>query len=72
MSEANLDRVREDLAVMRQAMGRGLPFEREHVWACLALVVVGVVIVAITIGTGISVKPAVPGSAAHLAWIPMQ
>ncbi len=69
MSEAKLERVREDLEVMRQAMGLRLPFEWEHVWACIAFAIVGVVIAAITSGTGISVKPAVPGSAFHLAYI---
>ena len=41
MSEANLDRVREDLAVMKQVLGLHPPFEYGHVWVCLALAVVG-------------------------------
>ncbi len=69
MSDSRLDRVREDLAVMRQAVGLGLPFEWEHAWACLALACVGVTVAVITAVTGISAKPAAPGSASHLAYI---
>lgn len=69
MGDAKLDRVREDLAVMRRAAGLGLPFEWEHVWSCVALAVVGVGIAAVSVGTGISVRPSVPGSGAHLAYV---
>ncbi|WP_165235191.1 hypothetical protein [Aquisphaera insulae] len=69
MSDSSLDRVREDLAVMRRAVGLGHPFEWEHVWACLALACVGGALAVITAVTGISVKPAAPGSASHLAYL---
>lgn len=69
MSEKSLEQVREDLAVMRQALGLGLPFEREHVWTCLALSAVGMAVAAITGGTNIAATPVVRGSAAHWAYI---
>jgi hypothetical protein len=69
MSETSLEQVRGDLAVMRQALGLRLPFEWEHVWACLALSALGFAIAAITAGTNIAVTPVVRGSAAHWAYI---
>jgi hypothetical protein len=69
MSQADLDRVREDLATMKQAFGFRLPFGQEHVWVSLALAVVGIAIAALTALTNISVKPAAPDSTAHWAYI---
>ncbi len=54
---------------MKQAMGFRLPFDWEHVWACLAISAVGVVVAVITAGTNISATPVVRGSAAHWAYI---
>jgi hypothetical protein len=69
MSEANLDRVREDLAVMKQALGVRPPFEDGHVWVCLALAGVGIVVVALTLFTSIATLPVTQGSVAHLTYI---
>jgi hypothetical protein len=69
MSEANLDRVREDLAVMKQAIGFRLPFEREHVWVSLALAAVGIVVAVLTAFTSIATLPVTQGSVAHLTYI---
>jgi hypothetical protein len=69
MSEGDLDRVREDLAVMRQAIGPRPPFGREHVWVSLALAVVGIVVAALTAWTNISTPPATPASAARWAYL---
>jgi hypothetical protein len=69
MRRTSIERVGEDLAVMRRAMGFGFPFEWEHVWACLALALVGATVAAITLGTGISARPAVSGSTGHLAYV---
>jgi hypothetical protein len=69
MSESNLDRVREDLAAMRQALGLRPPFEREYVWLSLSLGLVGIAIAALTAWTDISARPATPGSTAHWAYI---
>ncbi|HVA46901.1 MAG TPA: hypothetical protein VNH11_11090 [Pirellulales bacterium] len=69
MNEANMERVREDLAVMKQAMGLHLPFQRDHVWACLALAVVGIVMAAVTAFTRIAAVPVTQGSLAHLSYI---
>jgi hypothetical protein len=69
MSEANLDRVREDLAVMKQAIGYRLPFERGHIWVCLALAVVGIAVAALTAFTRIAAAPVTHGSVAHLTYI---
>ncbi len=69
MSDTSLERVRGDLAVMRQAFGLRLPFEWEHVCACLALAALGLAISAITASTNIAVEPVVRGSAAHWAYI---
>ena len=44
MSEGNLDRVREDLAAMRQVLGLRPCFGQEHVWVSLALAVVGIIL----------------------------
>ena len=69
MDEKSLERVHEDLAIMRRTLGLELPFEWEHVWACLALCAVGAVVAAITVGTNISVPPVVRGSAAQWGYI---
>lgn len=44
MSEGDLDRVREDLAAMRQVLGLRPCFGQEHVCASLALAVIGIAI----------------------------
>jgi len=69
MSEANLDRVREDLAVMKQALGLRLPVEREHVWVSLAVSGVGFVVAALTAFTSIAAMPVTKGSVAHFTYI---
>jgi hypothetical protein len=69
MSEANLDRVREDLAVMRQAIGFRPPFERGHVWVSLALAAVGGLVAALTAFTNVAAVPVTQGSAAQLTYI---
>ncbi len=69
MSEANLDRVREDLAVMKRATGLRPPFEREHVWINLALAAAGIVVAALTAFTSVAAVPATPGSVAHFAYL---
>lgn len=45
MADADLRRLREDLATMRQAAGMELPFGREDVWLSLATGVTGLVAV---------------------------
>jgi hypothetical protein len=69
MSETNLEQVREDLAVMREALGIRLPFEWAHVWACVALSVVGMGVAVITSGTNLTVSPVVLGLSARWAYI---
>jgi hypothetical protein len=69
MSQAQVDRVSEDLAAMRRVLGFRVPFEREHVWANLALAVAGLTVAVVTEWTNISSVPAVPGSGAHWAYI---
>jgi hypothetical protein len=69
MTAADLDRVREDLAVMRQALGLRPPFEREHVWASLALAAVGLAVAALTAFTGLAALPVTQGSPAHLTYL---
>ncbi len=69
MTETNLNRVREDLAVMKQALGLRPPFEREHVWLSLVLSAVGVVVAALTAFTGIAALAVTPGAMTQLAYI---
>jgi hypothetical protein len=69
MSDSNLDRVQEDLAVMRQAMGLRPAIEWEHVWVCLALAVVGIATAALTAFTNVAALPMTHGSGAHLTYI---
>jgi hypothetical protein len=69
MSESTLERVQEDLEVVKQAMGLRRPFEWEHVWACLALGVVGLLIATITAATDIARRPVVAASQSHLAYL---
>jgi hypothetical protein len=69
MSQGNLERVREDLAVIRQALGLRLPFEREHVWLNLALAAVGAVVAALTAFTNVAAVPATQGTAAHWTYL---
>jgi hypothetical protein len=69
MTAANLDRVREDLAVMKQALGLRPPFERAHAWLSLALAAVGVLVAALTAFTSIAAQPVTQGSTAHLTYI---
>jgi hypothetical protein len=69
MSEVKLDRVREDLAVMKQALGLRPPFEREHVWINLALAAVGLIVAALTAFTSVAAVPATPGSAGQFAYL---
>ncbi|MGO9115597.1 MAG: hypothetical protein ACLP9L_40840 [Thermoguttaceae bacterium] len=68
MSNANVDRVREDLAVMRQALGKQLPYGPKQVRDSLILAVAGAVIAAITGLTGIAALPAEPGSPRNLLY----
>jgi bacteriorhodopsin len=69
MSEGNLDRVREDLAAMRQVLGLRPRFGREHVCVSFALAIVGTVVAALTAWTEISVRPTRSGSMAHWVYI---
>lgn len=69
MADTNVDRVHEDLAVMRLALGFRLPFEREHVWANLALALVGAIVAALTGCTSISSAPTARGSVGHWTYI---
>jgi hypothetical protein len=69
MSERDLDRVREDLATMRQAIGLGLPFGSEGVWVSLALAGTGIAVAAVTAWTNIATGSATPGSAARWAYV---
>jgi len=69
MTDKSVERVREDLEVMRQALGLRHPYEREHVWSCLALAAVGVVVAAITMGTNVAATPVIQGSIAHWSYI---
>ncbi len=65
MSEIYLDRVREDLAAMRRALGMRLPFEQGHIWANLALALAGAIVVALTRWTSLSSVPTTRGSLGH-------
>ena len=69
MSQAQIDRVREDLAAMRRVLRFRLRFEREHVWANLVLALAGLVVAAVTEWTSISSVPSVRGSGVHWAYI---
>ncbi len=68
MSNANVDRVREDLAVMRQALGKQLPYGPKQVRDSLILAIAGAAIAAITALSGIAALPAVPGSPRNLLY----
>lgn len=62
MSEGEIDRIRRDIAVIREAAGLDLPFGWEDVWLSLALVPCGLVMSAVgTLG---------PLSSARLAVLP--
>ncbi|HEY1599589.1 MAG TPA: hypothetical protein VGG64_08310 [Pirellulales bacterium] len=67
MSDAKLDRVREDLAVMKQVVGLRQPCERDQLWTNLALAGLGVIIAVVTACTQGSTTPPVRGSLQHLA-----
>jgi hypothetical protein len=67
MSDAKLDRVREDLAVMKQVVGLRQPCERDQLWTNLALAGLGVIIAVVTACTQGSATPPVRGSLQHLA-----
>jgi hypothetical protein len=69
MSQAQVDRVREDLSVMQRVLGFRHRFGREHVWANLALALAGLVVSVITQWTGISSVPTARGSGAHWGYI---
>lgn len=69
MTDAHVDRVREDLAAMRLTLGFRLPFEREHVWANLALALAGAVVAALTGWTSLSSAPTTRGSLGHWMYI---
>jgi len=69
MSQAQVDRVREDLAAMQRVLGFRLLFGREHVWVNLVLALAGLVVAAVTEWTNISSVPSVRGSGAHWAYI---
>ncbi len=68
MSNTSVDRVREDLAVIRQALGKQLPYGWKQVRDSLILALVGTVIAAITGLTGIAALPAEPGSPRNLLY----
>lgn len=69
MKDAHVDRVREDLELMRVVLGFRAPFEQVQLWANIALAFVGVLIAALTEWTSISSVPSVHGSGAHWAYI---
>jgi hypothetical protein len=62
MSDVSVRRVREDLAVMRQALGNQLPFGPRQLRHSLILAAVGAAIAAITWLSGIAALPVNPGS----------
>ena len=57
MTESDLDRVREDLAIMRQATGFRPPFGIEQVYVSLALSIAGIAVAALTAWTNVSTRP---------------
>jgi hypothetical protein len=69
MRDPDVDRVYEDLAAMRMALGFQSPFEREHVVANLSLAVVGAVVAALTAWTNVSSIPTTRGTAEHWMYI---
>jgi hypothetical protein len=69
VSDAQLDRVREDLALMKQAVGLRPPYERDQLWTNLAMAGLGVLIAVITVCTQPTTTPPVRGSAQHLAGV---
>jgi hypothetical protein len=68
MSELGIDRVREDLAVMRQALGKQPPYGWKQVRDSLILAVAGTSIALIAGLSGIAALPAEPGSPRNLLY----
>jgi len=68
MSNSGVDRVREDLAVIRQALGKQRSYGPKQVRDSLILALAGAVIAAITGLTGIATLPAEPGSPRNLLY----
>ncbi|HVU86051.1 MAG TPA: hypothetical protein VHD36_01940 [Pirellulales bacterium] len=71
MSETNIERVRDDLAAMRQALGFSPACERDVIGHNLAMAALGVFLTAVTAWTRVP-EPIERGSPAHLrysAWV---
>jgi hypothetical protein len=69
MSDPKLDRVREDLQVMKQALGLHSPVERAHVWINLGLAAAGTFVATLTAFTNVAAVPATPGWPSHVAYL---
>jgi hypothetical protein len=69
MSDADLNRVKEDLAIVKQAMGMHSSHQPQQLWANLSLAGLGLIIAAVTAFTGIAAQPVVQGSVAHLGYV---
>ncbi len=69
MSEPSVDRVRDDLAVIKQALGFQRGTERDVIGYSVAMAVLGIMLAAITAFTDISRPPAERGSPAHLMYV---
>jgi len=69
MSNLSVDRVREDLAVMRQALAKQLPYGPKQVRDSLILALAGAAIAATTGLTSIAALPAASGSPRNLLYV---
>jgi hypothetical protein len=69
VTHADVNRVQEDLAIVKQAMGLHSMHDRPQIWVNVGLAALGLVIGAATAFTGVSSPPAVPGSTSHLLYI---
>ncbi len=69
VSHADVYRVQEDLAIVKQAMGLHPTYDPRQLWTNVGLAALGLIIGGVTAFTEISSQPVVRGSVKHLLYI---